>query len=134
MILQRVIFIVEIVVLFTFRSEGFRLPYLSRGPSKVSMCIDTNMKPIARSSDPTKKDSDTSWMTKPTSIIPVNTPNRFSFKPDIITFEAVGVFIEPSQSVGRWYREVLNARGDMSIRLPRPALFSTAFSKAYDEM
>jgi hypothetical protein len=52
-------------------------------------------------------------------------------RPQLITFDAVGVLMQPSQSIGRWYREALNSATEMSVRLPRPALFTAAFNKAY---
>ena len=55
-------------------------------------------------------------------------------RPALITFDAMDTLIEPSQSVGRWYREALNAVGDMRLRLPRPGLFTAAFNKVFADM
>jgi hypothetical protein len=80
-----------------------------------------------------REDSDSSWRTPSTNIIPVKR-EKFNVRPELITFDAFNTLIEPSQSVGRWYREALNRVCDMRIRLPRPALFTAAFQKAYADM
>ena len=68
----------------------------------------------------------------PTNVVPV--PIQPFTRPALITFDAMDTLIEPSQSVGRWYREALNAIGDMRLRLPRPGLFTAAFNKALADM
>ena len=64
------------------------------------------------------------------SIVPVARQLPLA-RPSLITFDVFDTLIVPSQSVGRWYREVLNHHCDMSVRLPRPKLFTAAFKKAY---
>ena len=61
--------------------------------------------------------------------VPLESAQRV--RPQLITLDAVGVLIQPSQSIGRWYREALNSATEMSVRLPRPALFTAAFNKAF---
>jgi REG-2-like HAD superfamily hydrolase len=77
-----------------------------------------------------REDTDPSWRTPESTIVPI-VKDKFTVKPAVITFDAFSTLIEPSQSVGRWYREVLNNACDMKIRLPRPALFTAAFNKAF---
>ena len=71
-------------------------------------------------------------ITDPSDVVPVAL-KPFN-RPALITFDAMDTLIEPSQSVGRWYREALNSLGDMRLRLPRPALFTAAFNKAFSDM
>jgi hypothetical protein len=67
------------------------------------------------------------------NIVPVRR-EMFSVRPKLITFDAMNTLIQPSQSIGRWYREALNIACDMRIRLPQPVYFADAFKKAYSEM
>jgi len=95
-------------------------------------CIGTKVNPVPTDiGEP--RDSDTSWQTPPSSIVPIKF-EKYNVRPELITFDAVGVIMEPSQSIGRWYREILNKHCDFRIRLPRPALFTAAFKKAYSDM
>lgn len=96
-------------------------------------CIDTK---VTRQNPEDKefRDNDDSWKTTvDPNIVPI-WRESFSVRPELITFDAFNTLIEPSQSIGRWYREALNIVCDMQIRLPRPALFSAAFKKAYSDM
>ena len=122
----------NLISVFCFR--GIRFPTSTKLLSKrLRMCIDTKFKPIPRSGGNEKSDSDPSWRTAPSTIICIDTPNKILVKPEVITFD-IATLIEPSQSVGRWYREALNTVCDMRVRLPRPALFTAAFNKAYSDM
>ena len=113
-------------------------------PSTISstslQCVGKILQPLPKSDDNEFRqdggkhvDTDYSWHTKESTIIPVYR-DKFTTRPELITFDAYNTLIEPSQSIGRWYREALNAACDMSIRLPRPILFSNAFNIAYAEM
>ena len=93
-------------------------------------CIDKKFKDLA----PPTVDPDDTWRTKPSTIIPIEKPTKFTTKSQIITFDAYNTLIEPSQSIGRWYREALHIVCDTRIRLPRPQLFTVAFKKAYSDM
>lgn len=96
-------------------------------------CIGTNVRPLA-GADGTPTDADTSWQTIiKEEIVPVRI-DKITTKPQLITFDAFGTLIAPSQSIGRWYREALNSVCDMRIRLPRPALFFHAFKAVYKDM
>ena len=97
--------------------------------SKLFYAITT----ISQPEGAIRRDSDTSWQTPPSSIVPCDFDKDTLPRPTLITFSK-DVLIEPSQSVGRWYREALNSACDMQIRLPRPAYFTKAFNKAYKEM
>ena len=107
----------------------------SKSSLSTQMCIDRIVNPdfnrLAQSDN--KIDSDTSWQTPSTTIFPIDS-KPIVVKPALITFDAIETLIEPSQSVGRWYREALNMACDMRIRLPRPALFTAAYDLAYSEM
>lgn len=92
-------------------------------------CIDKKFKPL----DPVAVDADDTWRTKASTIVTFDkTPLKS--RPELVTFDAVGTLISPSQSIGRWYREALNSVCDMRIRLPRPAHFTNAFNKAFADM
>jgi len=96
-------------------------------------CIGTNVRPLA-GADGTPTDADTSWQTFiKEEIVPVRI-DKITTRPQLITFDAFGTLIAPSQSIGRWYRETLNSVCDMRIRLPRPALFFHAFKAVYADM
>jgi len=96
-------------------------------------CIGTNVRPLA-GADGAPTDADTSWQTIiKEEIVPVRI-DKITTKPQLITFDAFGTLIAPSQSIGRWYREALNSVCDMRIRLPRPALFFHAFKAVYKDM
>jgi hypothetical protein len=60
--------------------------------------------------------------------------SKIATTPELITLDCFGTLIYPSQSVGRWYRKVLNDQCGMRIRLPPPALFTAAFNKTYADM
>lgn len=97
-------------------------------------CIGTELTPIVQDKSGEQFDNDNSWKTKADQlVVPVHKEN-FTVRPELITFDATYTLIEPSQSIGRWYREALNIACDMQIRLPRPALFTAAFKKAYAYM
>ena len=97
-------------------------------------CVGTSVTPIP-GQEPSNYpfDTDNSWKT---TVNPAVVPVRrelFNSKANLITFDATNTLIEPSQSIGRWYREALNIACDMQIRLPRPALFTAAFKKVYSK-
>lgn len=97
-------------------------------------CTDKIAKTVPQPSGSAREDSDRSWQTvKQENIVPVKM-DKFTVRPELITFDAMETLIAPSQSVGRWYREVLNSACDMRIRLPRPEEFTKAFKEAYKEM
>ena len=100
--------------------------------STLQMCIGTKLSPLP-SPEEERSDSDNRWRTPASTIIPVKR-DKFNTRPQLITFDAYNTLIEPSQSMGRWYREALNTACDMTIRLPRPVFFTAAFKKAYDDM
>lgn len=102
-------------------SRRFRLNHI--------FCTDKQFQPL----HPPTFDVDDTWRTKSTSIVPIEL-KPFPVKPQLITFDAFETLIEPSYSVGRWYREALNKACGMTIRLPRPALFSKAFKTAFNNM
>ena len=96
-------------------------------------CVGTKLVPVAQDDGNMRSDSDNFWRTPGGStIIPVKR-DKFTERPELITFDG-NTLIAPSQSIGRWYREALNTACDMRIRLPRPALFTAAFNKAYSDM
>jgi hypothetical protein len=102
-------------------------------------CIDTQFTPLKGGPNlpgNLPRDDDNSWKTKTNKDIITEqlSPLINDEKPKLITFDAMGTLIDLSQSVGRWYREALNSACEMRIRLPRPALFTAAFKKAYAEM
>eukprot|EP01038_Epipyxis_sp_PR26KG_P004677 gene4677-6571_t len=97
-------------------------------------CVGTELTPLPQPFEGERRDSDTSWQTiKQDNIIPVKKDNKFAVRPELITFDAYDTLIIPSQSIGRWYRELLNSACSMQIRLPRPELFTKAFKAAYAE-
>ncbi len=97
-------------------------------------CIGTEITPVKQGEQGPPKDDDDSWKTKANPAIVCVKREPFTVRPELITFDAMNTLIEPSQSIGRWYREALNIACDMQIRLPRPALFSAAFKKVYNDM
>jgi hypothetical protein len=103
-------------------------------PSFRLACVGKTIdNPLPQPERDAREDNDPSWRTPTSNIIAVNR-EKFTVRPEIITFDAVNTLIEPSQSMGRWFREALNLACDMRIRLPRPALFTAAFNKAYADM
>lgn len=52
--------------------------------------------------------------------------------PELITMNAFGLLVEPTDELGLFMREVLMKHLDFTVRLPRPDLFTTAFDAAYD--
>lgn len=52
--------------------------------------------------------------------------------PELITMNAFGLLIEPTDEVGLFFREVFMKHYDYKVRLPRPERFTVAFDKAYD--
>jgi hypothetical protein len=52
--------------------------------------------------------------------------------PELITMNAFGLLIEPTDELGLFMREVLMKHLDYTVRLPRPDLFTTAFDAAYE--
>lgn len=96
------------------------------------MCIDKVMVPVIRKGG--KQDADNSWRTLSAGkIVPIH-KEKFTQRPELITFDAYNTLIQPSQSVGKWYREALNTVCEMQIRLPRPQHFTTAFNAAFANM
>ena len=121
------------------RSANLCVPSLIRSSTSLH-CVGKILQPLPKSDDEEYRkdggkhvDTDYNWHTEKSTIIPVNR-QKFKTRPQLITFEPCGSLIEPSQSIGRWYREALNNACDMSIRLPRPILFTNAFNIAYSEM
>jgi len=99
---------------------GARAP---RGCSHAGLCICWNGSP-GRNRD--------YWKMASSTVEPVEL-GKITDRPELITLDCFGTLIFPSQSIGRWYREALNERCDTHIRLPRPALFTAAFNKAYKD-
>ena len=130
-------FLVTILVSTTSTGQAFKITgsRILNSVVKHKMCIDrtVNQELIDISKGAVKEDSDPLWKTKASTIVPINIP-KFEGKPSLITFDATDTLLELSQSVGRWYREALNEASDMQLRLPRPALFTSAFEKAYEGM
>jgi len=114
-----------------FRIISSKSSYSQRISASKLYCIGTQ--PFVRGPPGEKGDADPMWQTPPSSIVPVKM-EKFKVRPKLITFEAFDTLIEPSQSVGRWFREVLNMECKFQIRLPRPALFTAAYKKAYFDM
>lgn len=103
--------------------------------SRRHMCTDKEFKPLERKPGDVKQDADPSWRTADVGkIVPVPKDRVFAQRPELITFNAFNTLIQPSQSIGKWYREALNEVCDMTIRLPRPAHFTEAFNAAYAEV
>ena len=97
-------------------------------------CVDTKVNPLPQPEGQYRTDADTTWQTiNKEEIVPIPT-EKFNVRPQLITFDAYNTLFQPSQSIGRWYREVLNDVCDMRIRLPRPALFNHAFKSVYSSM
>ena len=94
------------------------------------MCIDFDVTPYDREKG--QKGKDEFWQTASNNIVAVK-KDMIKDRPLLITYEAMHTLIQPSQSIGRWYREALNTVCEMKIRLPRPALFTEAFKVAYDK-
>lgn len=107
-----------------------RTPQITRIiPSSSRLrCIGTQFTPVPPSD--AESENELFVHSPATTIVPVAKQLPLP-RPSLITFDAYGTLIVPSQSVGRWYREVLNSACDMRIRLPRPKLFTAAFTKAY---
>lgn len=99
-------------------------------------CIDKVVVPLEKSVEGTdKSDSDDSWRTvNRGKVEPIPKDKVFAQRPELITFNVMNTLIQPSQSIGKWYREALNSVCDMTIRLPRPAHFTAAFRAAYANM
>lgn len=107
---------------------------------KRNMCIDRDLQNMPMDSNQNNINTSPgrnidSWRTSSSSstIIPVDL-DKITIRPELITLDAFGTLIYPSQSIGRWYREALNVQCNMQIRLPRPALFTAAFNKVYSDM
>jgi hypothetical protein len=95
-------------------------------------CVGTELTPIKKEDVPFPKDTDNSWKSSVNANIVAVRREPFSNRPELITFD-YSTLIEPSQSIGRWYREALNLACDMKVRLPRPALFTAAFKQAFNK-
>lgn len=124
---------------FTFQSTkcSFRSMSSTRRLKWRSYCIGKEAIPIAQPQDGVRRDADLSWQTNPTEQIEcfaMPRPHETGLRPKVISFDAFDTLIQPSQSVGRWYREGLNHICDMRVRLPRPKFFSDAFKVAYADM
>lgn len=114
---------------FSFRMKNFNKRLVS-----ARNCVGTIVKPVVDNNDFNKRDSDPSWETIGNkNIIPIEKDYN-GIKPMLITFDAFGTLFEPSQGVGRWYREALNSVSEMTLRLPRPSFFKKSFDQAYNEM
>ena len=97
-------------------------------------CVDKELIPLERKPGIARSDKDPSWRSPEMGkIVPVPKDRVFANRPELITFNVHNTLIQPSQSIGKWYREALNSVCDMSIRLPRPAHFTQAFNQAYAE-
>ena len=94
-------------------------------------CIGKELEPVFK--EGLREDSDTSWMTPKSSIVPVKIDKTALHRPELVTF-GFGTLIERSQSTGRWLREALNQASTMTLRLPKPGHFTVAFDKAYEQM
>ena len=92
-------------------------------------CIDFDVTPYDREKN---NDNTEFWQTPQSNIVSVK-KDMIKERPLLITYEAMDTLIQPSQSIGRWYREALNTVCEMKIRLPRPALFTEAFKNVYDK-
>lgn len=114
--------------------SGTKLHILSsRSPLKSQTrryCIDFEATPSDATSRRGSANLADDWKTVESNIISIDhTP--FTGKAELITFDAFATLIQPSQSIGKWYREALNDVCDMTIRLPRPQLFSDSFQRIY---
>ena len=100
------------------------------------MCIDKVVVPItvSPSSNKVPFDSDTFWHTKGNNAIPFCTEGKFATRPKLVTFSANNTLFMPTENVGKFFRQYLNDASDMTLRLPRPAIFTTAYTKAFEEM
>lgn len=106
-----------------------------RGNVYINMCIDQKRTLSDNSASKNRdKGAPEEWRQINAHILPVELDPKTLKRPELITFDAMNTLIEPSQSIGRWYREALNDACDMRIRLPRPALFTAAFDKAFRDM
>ena len=133
------IFCTAVRISFSYSIRSI-FPVIHPISSTSLQCVGKILQPLPKSDDETYRadggkhvDTDYSWKTKASTIIPVFR-ETFKSRPELITFDACNTLIEPSQSIGRWYREALNNACDMAIRLPRPILFTNAFNIAYAEM
>lgn len=98
-------------------------------------CVEKTVTPIERKGGDERQDSDSSWRTKDRGkVVPIPKDRVFTQRPELITFDAFNTLIQPSQSIGKWYREALNTVCEMTIRLPRPAHFTQAFEASFEEM
>jgi hypothetical protein len=137
--MRALIFLMATIGVTALLGEAFQTKNsrVRRTGPMYKMCIDRTVSQelidVSKTPDGIKQDSDNSWRTQPSNIVPINIP-KFEGKPALITFDATDTLIELSQSVGRWYREILNEASEMRIRLPRPALFTAAFENAYADM
>jgi REG-2-like HAD superfamily hydrolase len=119
------------ILAFRPHRGGTTSPMLRTSTQK--MCVDRDVRAIPQSGVTERSDYDNQWRTTvDPNIVPVKR-EKFTIRPAVITFDAFGTLIEPSQSVGRWYREALNSLTEMTIRLPHPKYFGEAFDKTYQE-
>jgi REG-2-like HAD superfamily hydrolase len=135
--MDRVVIMSAFIALFLVMLDvnlAFKVMPTGWAKSRPLQCIDFEVNPVKQSDGSFRTDTDTSWQTAKSSVIPFKVDFGTLQRPELITFEARGVLIEPSQSIGRWYREALNTVCNMNIRLPKPKLFTKAFNKAYNEM
>ena len=125
-----VVAVYSALIVSSFKSWNF----MHRVQSKLS-CVGTILTPLNQGEPGSERyDNDNSWKTVETpTIVPVKR-ELFSVRPELITFDAYNTLISRSQSIGRWYREALNAACNMAIRLPRPEFFTASFNKAYKNM
>mmetsp|Transcript_24753 Transcript_24753/g.33963 ORF Transcript_24753/g.33963 Transcript_24753/m.33963 type:complete len:426 (-) Transcript_24753:99-1376(-) len=148
------LFPLSVVIVYYVEAFSIRSPQCNKGitnsfsnykfgnsikQSPHSMCVGTEVvptSPMIPNSEGMKFDSDP-WQTVKPPGTEFITPFDFSLsqleRPVVMTFSCWDTLIEPSQSVGRWYREALNTVCNMQIRLPRPTFFTKAFNAAFAE-
>lgn len=126
--------VLQVALLLPMLTTSYKLQTLKQRPFSNTLlrCIGKELTPIP---PPTNLDPNVEfWQTiHNPNIIPVKR-EKFAVRPEIITFDAMNTLIQPSQSIGRWYREALNTACDMKIRLPRPILFAQSFKTAFSKM
>lgn len=98
--------------------------------STALACVGKILTPV----EPRSDNDDNYWRSKANPNIIKVKRSKFTTKPELITFDAFNTLIQPSQSMGRWYREALNTACGMNIRLPRPAMFTASFNREYKAM
>ena len=125
------IFFVSLVICVSVVRGLHRANFATRADLRNTRrnCWDYDLTPISKTG--VRGDSDSSWRTTGMENIQFIEREKFDVRPDLLTFDAYNTLIQPSQSIGKWYREVLNNACDMAIRLPRPSFFTEGFKIAY---